>query len=191
MITDGKLDLGLATLSEKQKDANDYACLTEEEILLAVPADCPLSQGGHADWRQAEVTDLSRFSTLPFVRISRFSTLYDLTEGLFTEAGFEPRVLFSTSSNLSKLRIVRLGLGCALLPATYAAKDPAVVYFCLPGHPSWQITICSRRGSHLGKAERYYLDLCRSYFCSLNVKAVSKDAYDGQGKTQCPVTRCH
>ena len=27
--------------------------------------------------------------------------------------------------------------------------------------------------------------------CSLNVKAVSKDAYDGQGKTQCPVTRCH
>ena len=164
MISAGQLDLGLATLNRAQRDGNVYHEMAEEEILLAVPADHPLAAGGRADYRDAPETALERFAREPFVRIYQHSTLFALTEALFAEAGFAPRVLFSTASNLTKYRIVSLGLGCALLPAVYAAKDGGVVYFRLPSHPAWQVTVCSRRGGYLGRAERCYLDLCRKYW---------------------------
>lgn len=164
MITEGQLDLGLATLTEGQRDDNDYHMLASEEILLAVPAGHPLAEGGSASWRQAKETDLSRFAGEPFVRIYHRSTLYSLTQSLFEAAGFEPQVLFSTASSVSKCRIVSLGLGCALLPATYAQADGSVVYFRLPQRPHWQVTLCSRRGAYLGQAEQCYIDLCRGYW---------------------------
>lgn len=164
MISEGQLDLGLATLTQDQRDDNDYHMLAQEEILLAVPAGHPLAEGGSTDWRQAKETDLARFAGEPFVRIYHRSTLYNLTQSLFDAAGFEPQVLFSTSSSVSKCRIVSLGLGCALLPATYAQADGSVVYFRLPQRPHWQVTLCSRRGSYLGRAEQCYIDLCRGYW---------------------------
>ncbi len=166
MITAGQLDLGLATLTEDQRDGNVYHLMGEEEILLAVPAGHPLAKGGTANPAEAPETPLERFSQEPFVRIYQHSTLYALTERLFIQAGFAPRVLFSTASNLSKYRIVSLGLGCALLPAVYAASDGSVVYYRLPGRPRWQITMCSRRDGYLSRAERYYLELCRGYWQS-------------------------
>jgi len=166
MITAGQLDLGLATLTEDQRDGNVYHLLGEEEILLAVPAGHPLAKGGTASPAEAPETALERFSKESFVRIYQHSTLYALTERLFAQAGFTPRVLFSTASNQSKYRIVSLGLGCALLPAVYAASDGGAVYFRLPGHPRWQITMCSRRDGYLSRAERYYLELCRGYWQS-------------------------
>ena len=164
MISAGHLDLGLATLTEAQKDENDYHLLAEEEILLAVPAGHPLAAGGSPDPQKAPETQLSRFSDEPFVRIYQRSTLFALTEALFQQAGFSPHVLFSTASNLSKYRIVSLGLGCALLPAVYAVGDGSVVYFRLPDRPRWQITLCCRKGGYLGKAGELYLRLCRDYW---------------------------
>lgn len=164
MIGDGQLDLGLATLSAAQMDENEYHLMAEEEIYLAVPAEHPLAAGGSADPARAPETELGRFADEAFVRIYQRSTLFALTEALFERAGFTPRVLFSTASNLSKYRIVSLGLGCALLPAVYAASDGSVVYFRLPERPRWQITLCSRKGAYLSRAEREYLKLCREYW---------------------------
>lgn len=164
MITSGQLDLGLATLTQVQQDENVYHLLTEEEIVLAVPVAHLLASGGAVDWRAAPVTELSRFSHEQFVRIYHRSTLFSLTQSLFDEAGFEPQVLFSTSSNVSKFRIASLGLGCALLPASYALQDGGVVYFRLPQHPTWQVTLCSRQGAYMGQAEEWYIELCRAYW---------------------------
>ena len=129
-----------------------------------MPVGHPLAEGGSPNWRQAAATDLARFAHEPFVRIYHRSTLFRLTQSLFDEAGFEPQRLFSTSSNISKYRIVSLGLGLALLPAIYAQEDGSVVYFRLPQRPSWQVTLCSRRGAYLGRAEQCYIDLCRAYW---------------------------
>lgn len=164
MIHAGDLDLGLATLTPEQRDDGIYHLLAEEEILLAVPPGHPLSGAGSLDPSEAPETKLLRFADTPFVRIYQRSTLFQLTQALFEQAGFEPQVLFSTASNLSKYRIVALGLGCALLPRTYAIAGDGVRYFRLPQHPCWQVTLCSRRGGWLGQAERAYIELCRDYW---------------------------
>ncbi len=160
LITNGQIDLGLATLIEKQRDENIYHLMAEEEILLAVPSDHPLAQGKNAD----EEIDLSLFADQPFVRIYQRSTMFSLEKELFRQAGFEPRVLFSTASCQSKYRMVALGMGCALLPAVYAIPDNKVTYFQLPQRPTWQITLCSRRDGYLGRPEKYYLALCKKYW---------------------------
>lgn len=164
MITEGQIDLGLATLTQEQRDGNTYHLMEEEEILLAVPARNPLAQGGSRVWMDAPEVALERFREEAFVRIYQRSTLYSLTQKLFEQAGFEPNVLFSTASNQSKYRIVELGLGCALLPAVYAVEGENVVYFRLHQRPKWQITLCTRGGGYLGRAERCYIDLCRDYW---------------------------
>ena len=164
LISLGEIDLGLATLSEDQQDDNLYHLMAREEILLAVPRDNPLSEGGAVRWRDAPETDLSRFSVQPFIRIYRTSTMSELADALFEQAGFIPRVLFSTSSSVSKYRIVEAGLGCALLPACYAGEGGRVVYFRLPQRPDWQITLCSRKDGFLGETEKRYIALCRVYW---------------------------
>lgn len=166
MLSAGQLDLGLATLTPAQRDGNDYHVMAEEEIVLAVPAGHPLAEGGGREPRTAPVTRLSRFAGEPFVRIYQRSTLYSLTQSLFEEARFAPQVLFSTASNMSKYRIVSLGLGCALLPMTYAGVGDGVVYFRLAQHPVWQITMCGRKGAYWGKAEQAYLALCKAYWAN-------------------------
>ena len=160
LITSGQIDLGLATLVEKQRDENIYHLLAEEEILLAVPSEHPLAQNRNAD---AEI-DLSLFSDEPFVRIYQRSTMFSIEEELFKQAGFEPRVLFSTASCQSKYRMVALGMGCSFLPAVYAIPNDSVTYFHLPQRPTWQITLCSRQDGYLGRPEKYYMALCKKYW---------------------------
>lgn len=164
MIRAGTLDLGLATLIPEQRDDGVYHLMAEEEILLAIPPDHPLAGEGSANPDDAPQTRLLRFAGSPFVRIYQRSTLYQLTQALFEQAGFEPQVLFYTASNQSKYRIVALGLGCALLPRTYAAVGDGVRYLRLPERPGWQVTLCSRRGGWLGQAEKAYIELCRGYW---------------------------
>ncbi|MEI3187682.1 MAG: LysR family transcriptional regulator substrate-binding protein [Lachnospiraceae bacterium] len=74
------------------------------------------------------------------------------------------RVLFSTSSNVSKYRMVNAGVGCALLPATFAVPLENVVYFRLTQHPHWEITICCRKNAYLSYAEKRFLELCQEYW---------------------------
>ena len=163
-ISEGIMDLGLATLQDDQKDENQYHLLAEEEILLAVPSEHDLSAGGSRFPKEAPVTDLERFEDMPFIRIYERSTLFEITERLFARAGFTPKELFSTASNISKYRITETGLGCALLPETYALSEGNVVYFKLHEHPVWQITLCSRKGGYLGKPEQTFIRLCRDYW---------------------------
>ncbi len=164
LISRGQLDLGLATLAPEQRDESVYHDMVREEIVLAAPKGHALAAEGAADWRDAPQTELERFSGEPFIRIYQRSTLFELTEQLFSRAGFTPRVLFSTSSNVSKGRIVQAGLGCALLPASYAGPKEGVVYFRLPGRPAWDITLFSRKGRELNGPERLYISLCRDYW---------------------------
>ena len=169
LITRGTIDLGLITLTESQKDENTYQHMTDEEILLAVPSGHPLAPGGARRPEEAPDIALAAFSGDPFILISQTSTMYDLVEDLFERAGFRPNVLFSTSSNVSKYRMVCAGVGCALLPAVFAVPDSRAVFFRLREHPKWEVTMCCRKDAYLSSAEQAFLDLCRSYWKNPNI----------------------
>lgn len=164
LITRNELNLGLITLDQTQKDENTYVHMEDEEIFLAVPVSHPLAQQGSPDAKTAPEICLSSFSDDPFILITHRSTMFRLEESLFSEAGFEPQVLFSTSSNVSKYRMVLAEVGCALLPGFFAKPDSRLRYFRLEGRPSWEVTMCCRKGAYLSRAEQYFLELCRNYW---------------------------
>lgn len=166
LITRNELDLGLITLAPAQKDENTYIHMEDEEIFLAVPSCHPLAVSGSEQADTAPEISLSRFSQDPFILITRRSTMFQLEESLFAAAGFEPQVLFSTSSNVSKYRMVLAEVGCALLPGFFAKPDPGLRYFRLEGKPAWEVTMCCRKGAYLSQAEQYFLELCRDYWKS-------------------------
>ncbi|RHP47336.1 MULTISPECIES: LysR family transcriptional regulator [unclassified Clostridium] len=164
LITKNELDLGLITLMQSQKDENTYLHMKDEEIFLAVPVSHALAHLGSCKSEDAPEISLSRFSADPFILITRRSTMYQLEEALFSQAVFQPQVLFSTSSNVSKYRMVLADVGCALLPEIFAQSDPGIRYFRLEGHPSWEVTMCCRKNAYLSHAEEYFLELCRAYW---------------------------
>lgn len=164
LITRNELDLGLITLSAAQKDENTYIHMEDEEIFLAVPASHPLAGSGSKEAETAPEISLSCFAEDPFILITRRSTMFQLEESLFAEAGFHPQVLFSTSSNVSKYRMILAEVGCALLPGFFAKPDPRLRYFRLEGKPSWEVTMCCRKGAYLSQGEQYFLELCRDYW---------------------------
>ena len=164
LITRNELDLGLITLSAAQKDENTYIHMEDEEIFLAVPASHPLAGSGSKEAETAPEISLSCFAAEPFILITRRSTMFQLEEFLFSKAGFKPQVLFSTSSNVSKYRMILAEVGCALLPGFFAKPDPRLRYFRLEGKPSWEVTMCCRKGAYLSQGEQYFLELCRDYW---------------------------
>ena len=164
LITRGELDLGLITLVQAQKDANQYFLMKEEEIFLAIPTSHPLAQSGSSEAALAPQISLSRFAQDSFILIARRSTMYQLEEALFSQAKFQPQVLFSTSSNVSKYRMVLAEVGGALLPEVFAKPDPGIRYFRLEERPSWEVTMCCRKDAYLSHAEEYFLELCKKYW---------------------------
>lgn len=164
LITKGEIHMGLITLTENQKDDNTYLHMAREEIFLAIPRRHPLAHLGSPSPQTAPDISLEQFAQDYFIQIAQSSTMYQLVEQLFDEAGFSPKVLFYTSSNVSKYRMVCAGVGCALLPAVFAHPDPAVVFFRLERHPFWEVTMCCRKGAYLSKSEKEFLELCRQYW---------------------------
>lgn len=163
-ISKGNIDLGLITLMPDQKDDNTYLHMADEEIFLAVPTSHRFAKLGSPDRKTAPEISLTQFQEDPFILIAQTSTMYPLVERLFAESGLVPKVLFSTSSNVSKYRMVNAGVGCALLPATFAVPLENVVYFRLTQHPHWEVTICCRKDAYLSYAEKRFLELCQEYW---------------------------
>ena len=164
LITRGEMDLGLITLTQPQKDSNTYVHMIEEEIFLAVPASHPLALEGSPDAENAPEISLSSFSQDAFILIFRRSTMHQLVEALFQEAGFQPKILFTTGSNVSQHRMVMANVGCAILPRIYAVPNENIRFFRLKGRPHWEVTICYRKDAYLSQGERLLLSLCKSYW---------------------------
>ena len=93
------------------------------------------------------------------------STIRQLIDQLFTQAGFLPNVLFETASNATILTMIRSRLCCGLIPAHYLQKpDKSLACFSLTSHPTWDIVASYRKGTYLPKAARYFVELASAYW---------------------------
>ena len=93
------------------------------------------------------------------------STIRQLTDQLFAQAGFHPNVLFETASNLTILMMIQSRLCCGLIPAYYLKQPvPDITCFSLPEHPTWDIAASFRRGTYLSRPAKYFIELASAYW---------------------------
>lgn len=111
MVNKGDLDIGFVTVTPKDKNNDDYDHILYEDIFLAVPRSHPLAKNASAPGEPFTTIDLKAFRDEYFVLMFKSSTMRTLIDPLFDEAGFQPKILFETASNvISKKKAWRCGL---------------------------------------------------------------------------------
>ncbi|MGL5434793.1 MAG: LysR family transcriptional regulator [Lachnospiraceae bacterium] len=168
LIAKGELDIGFLTLSDHQKTEDEYIHICSEELVLAVPVGHPagrLSEKESSPYPELELTHL-RYE--PFALMYRESTVFDITDQIFRKAGFVPNVLFETARAHTIIDMVASNLCCGIVPSYITQRADEVDFFCLPQHPTWDITASYKKNCYLSDAARRFVKLAGDYWCCLH-----------------------
>lgn len=174
LLVSGDLDLGFVTLTpSQQKPSLEYIPLVSEEILAAVPVRHPVATPFGSDSHapsadQIDDFDLYSLREEPFVLTYQESTLREITDHIFEEAGFRPHVLFETSSNATIATMVGAEMCCGLIPAFYArGYEDKIRFFSLPDKPVWNVMACCHKKRYISKAARDFVSLAQKFWNEL------------------------
>ena len=166
LLLSGQLDLGFVMLREEEKINLDYIPLFEEELILGIPKDHPEAINARPFGMPLATTDLKRFHYSRFSLNFEASTMRQLIEPLFQEAGYKPQILIETAMNHALIQLVSKGFCCSIVPYSRMLNSPYsadCAWFRLPGRPTWQICFARRKDTHLSEAHRYLIRLARKY----------------------------
>ena len=168
MISQGNLDIGFQTLSERQRTDSEYIKLGEEEIFLLVPSIPPAAEQLAATQTASApfpIANLTLFQYEPFVLMYKESTIRAITDEIFRKSGFTPNVLFETASNNTVLSMIEANLCCGVVPEYYVRRLPkGISCFAFPTHPSWDIVANYRKNGYLSEAAKYFIELVRNFW---------------------------
>lgn len=164
-ILSGSLDLGFVTLCEKQKVNNRYETLLTEEIVLAVPSIHPVCKTAGTRSGTFPVLDIASLQHEPFVLMYKESTIRNLVDDIFKQAGFLPNVLFETSSTATIISMIQSNLCCGLVPYHYVKSQPeGITCFALPNHPFWDVAACWHKNSYQSQAAKNFIEMAKEYW---------------------------
>jgi len=154
----GTQPLPAKSISTQQKSGIIYETLASEEMVLAVPTKLVTA----LDMKNG---DLALLREEPFVLTQKTSTIREIVDSVFKNAGFTPNVLFETSNNHAIISMIHENICCGILPMYYMdPEDEAITYFQLPDHPSWEIVAAYRKGHYISKPARTLIELAGNYF---------------------------
>jgi DNA-binding transcriptional LysR family regulator len=122
-VRDGAIDLALT--APVPVDSPDLAGLplARQPVVVTVPS-------GHRLARRRRVT-LTELANEDFVGLKRGFGLRQITDQLFAEAGFTPKLAFEGEEADTLRGLIAAGLGVALLPSSEPAPPPGVVELML------------------------------------------------------------
>lgn len=164
MLNKGYLDIGFVTLKERDDTNHEYIHIGYEEILLAVPISHPLAKKAAPPGQPLAIADLRDFKDEFFVVMHKDSTFRPLIDAQFKEAGFIPRILFETGSNLTLCNTVKNKLACSMIARYYATDTGHVAYFVLPSRPCWEFCASYKKGRYLTNAGKFFIHLAVEHY---------------------------
>lgn len=120
LLEAGEIDLAMCHADELSLPAH-YAVsdLRTEELVILVAASNPL-----AAQRQVTVAD---FADSPFIVFRPGASIRAALENAFAEHGLTPRLTFESADIATAVELVKRDLGVALVPRSYAEREPATV----------------------------------------------------------------
>lgn len=164
MLRNDTLDIGFVTLSSLPKGNLEFKPITQDNMVLAIPASHPYAKYANPPGKPLAVADLSLFKDDTFVFMFKESTQRSIIDALFEKTGYKPKLILETSSNQTSYSMVKNGLSCSILPDYYAHPDDNVVCFRLPDTPPWQLSVAYKKGRYIGKAANYFIKLATKYW---------------------------
>ncbi len=167
LIANGDLDIGFLTLCDNHRTFAEYIQITTEEMFLAIPEKHPLSSYSCQKEKGDifPIMDIAAMEYEPFVLMYKESTIRQLVDDIFREAGFQPNVLFETANTNTILTMIQANMCCGIIPHYYLRDGhKGITCFSLPSHPTWDVVAAYRKNSYLTHAARYFIELAKKYW---------------------------
>ena len=166
LLLSGQLDLGLVMLLESARINLEYITLFEEDLILGIPKNHPEAARANPFGMPLATTDLRRFHDSKFSLIFSSSTMRQLVDPLFQQAGYKPQILIETAMNHALIQLVSKGFCCTILPYSRMLNSPYsadCAWFKLQGRPRWQVCFARQKDTSLSEAHRYLIRLAKRY----------------------------
>lgn len=166
LLLEGHLDMGLVMLAEHDREQLEYIPLFKERLILGMSKDNPLAILAAPPGRPLASIDLKCLEKEKFSLIFSNSTMRNIIDPLFKDAGYQPQILIETAMNHALAKLVSIGLCCTIIPQSRALSSPdrdKIAWFYLTANPSWDVCIAYRKQAKLSQAERYFIKLAKEY----------------------------
>ena len=147
-----------------QKPDFEFQAMSEELIVLGLPASHPLAYlAGSQSWETFPEIDLKLLRHEKFTMCSRETIIRSMVNDAFEAAGFQPHILFESSSTLTVVNMVRNQVSPAFFPQSYVERNAPIVYFSISPRRSWMRSVTYLKGTYLTKPEKYFIELVSQY----------------------------
>lgn len=167
-LSRGDIDLGVVTITEKQKRQElEFELIRREPLLLAVPRESPRAINPAkpgAPLEELPYLPVDQYKDSPFVLMFPKSTMRQLIDQVLKEADYHPYVLFESASVRALLTMVKDNMACTMVAAGYYRYQDKIAYYRIPGNPYWEMCITYKKGAYLNRAMQYYKELIQEYF---------------------------
>lgn len=115
MVSEGEIDLGLASPSQAVGDLN-YRHLLSDELVLVCRADDPLAKKSEYTW--------DVFTQHPFIGMSSESAMRSMIDNAFLQAGLAINQLYNCRQSATVIGLIIAGLGISALPRLTLTQIP-------------------------------------------------------------------
>jgi len=164
LTVQGKTDVTILNLPVS---SDQLACehLANEEVYVIVPPSHPLKERINKfpqDFSRLPVVELSELKNDYFILRRKGTRLRQVTDELFCEGDFKPKVRFESSSIPTIKNLVAAGLGVSFVVDNWTEGSPLPLYFSL-GNPQAQLQLVAiyREGKYLSRATRAFIDVAK------------------------------
>ncbi len=162
MMRSQSVDLGFLSSSSDLAEFREITArpLRTEQFVLALPSNHPLLPAVDPQGRKAGASiALDRCREFEFMLMQRGTTLRAAQDYLFQEAGFEPNIIFESSSSQTIYTLVQNGYAAAVIPESYAVPTSRTVYYTLEGPLRWTLFAAHHAAHTLSLPEEYIVQL--------------------------------
>ena len=163
-IEEGNLTMGLVTLSEKDRDDNDYYTLQTNGFVLALPKhpdgsfECPEFSDDILSHEE-----LKRLEKVPLALMWKASTLRRQIDQILKNADCRPKLLFETESTLTIIRMIQAGMCGSIIADYYAIPSDNIRYVKLNLPEHYDVALCMKKNTKTDAAVTYLMELIRDF----------------------------
>lgn len=156
-----EVNIAFSTYYESLKNPQlQYMDLNSEYIILALPVTHQYAYlAGEKSWETFPQFDIKLLKDDYWVIASKATRIREMTDRIFNQNSFKPKVLFESTSTSTIVNMVKNQIAPAFIPQSYADPDAPMVYFTVPPIISWMRCVAMLEGNYLTKPEKYLIKL--------------------------------
>lgn len=164
MMDAREMDISFQTIFERKYKNLVYETIFYEPFYLCVPKTHPLAYREPLEPSQYPEISLKQFRDELFTLVKKSSTMRVVIDQLFKKAGFEPKLLFESTSMRTMLRLTENSQCCSIIPRYYAVPSEHVSYFSLGPDASWELAAVHAQNHYINNAAKDFIRMAVVYW---------------------------